>query len=66
MENNELIEFEYPIVKSLEKINSFNIEKFKSIKKKLIGIKGQYLLFDDNHVLNIRKYSGYNFTIKIL
>lgn len=66
LKNNELIEFEYPIAKSLEKINSFNIEKFKSIKKKLIGIKGQYLLFDDNHVLNIRKYSGYNFTIKIL
>ena len=61
-----MIDLKYPIIKNLEKIKSFNIEKFKTIKKNLIGIKGQYLMFDDNHVLNVRKYTGYNFTIKIL
>ena len=65
LNNEDMIELKYPIIKNLEKIKSFNIEKFKTIKKKLIGIKGQYLMFDDNHVLNVRKYTGYNFTIKI-
>ena len=66
LKNEDIIELKYPIIKNLEKIKSFNIEKFKSIKESLIGIKGQYLMFNDNHVLNVRKYSGYNFTIKIL
>jgi len=66
LNNADMIDLKYPIIKNLEKIKSFNIEKFKTIKKKLIGIKGQYLMFDDNHVLNVRKYTGYNFTIKIL
>ena len=66
LNNEDMIDLEYPIIKNLEKIKSFNIEKFKTIKKILSGIKGQYLMFDDNHVLNVRKYTGYNFTIKIL
>ena len=66
LNNEDMIDLKYPIIKNLEKIKSFNIEKFKTIKKNLIGIKGQYLMFDDNHVLNVRKYTGYNFTIKIL
>lgn len=65
LNNENIVELKYPIINNLEKIKSFNIEKFKSIKKKLIGIKGQYLMFDDSHVLNVRKYTGYNFTIKV-
>jgi len=65
LNNENIVELKYPIIINLEKIKSFNIEKFKSIKKKLIGIKGQYLMFDDSHVLNVRKYTGYNFTIKV-
>ena len=65
LNNENIIELKYPIINNLEKIKSFNIEKFKTINKKLIGIKGQYLMFDDNHVLNVRKYTGYNFTIKV-
>ena len=41
-----------------------NTKDFKSIKvnrveARLIAIKGQYLLFDDNTVLNIRKHTGF-------
>ena len=66
LEDEKIIELKYPIIQNLDKIKSFNIEKFKSLDKKLIGIKGQYLMFDDNHVLNVRKYTGYNFTISNL
>ena len=65
LNDENIIELKYPIINNLEKIKSFNIEKFRTINKKLIGIKGQYLMFDDNHVLNVRKYTGYNFTIKV-
>ena len=65
LNDENIVELKYPIINNLEKIKSFNIEKFKTINKKLIGIKGQYLMFDDNHVLNVRKYTGYNFTIKV-
>jgi hypothetical protein len=27
---------------------------------KITGIKGQYILFEDNRVLNIRKFGGYS------
>ena len=66
LKDEKLIELKYPVIQNLDKIKSFNIEKFKSLDKKLIGIKGQYLMFDDNHVLNVRKYTGYNFTISNL
>ena len=29
------------------------------IEEKLVGIKGQYLLFDNNTVFNVRRHSGY-------
>ena len=59
------IRLKYPLIKNLEKIKSFNIEKLKIIENELIGVKGQYLLFKNNYVLNIRKYTGYNFTISL-
>ena len=35
------------------------------IEGRLWGIKGQYLIFDDGSVLNIRKHNGYNITLEI-
>ena len=65
LDDEQIIELKYPLIKNLEKIKSFNIEKLKIIENELIGIKGQYLLFRDNYVLNVRKYTGYNFTISL-
>lgn len=63
--DEEIIELKYPIIQKLDKIKSFNIEKLESIEEDLIGIKGQYLLFNNNYVLNIRKYTGFNFTVTL-
>ena len=49
----------YPILSYPEKIKSISFDKQNIFKDKLIGIKGQYLLFENNHVLNIRKHTGY-------
>ncbi len=57
--NNHVTELVYPVSKYPEKIKSLNFDKEASISGVLTGIKGQYLLFEDNRVINIRKFGGY-------
>ena len=63
--DNTVINFKYPIKGSPEKIKSINMDKINLFKGILTGIKGQYLIFDNENVLNIRKYTGYIFNLKI-
>ena len=49
----------YPVEKYPEKVKSVSFDKQAEIEGRLAGIKGQYLIFDDNRVLNIRKHNGY-------
>jgi len=53
-----LTEITYPVMAYPEKIRSVDLDKTGAIEGTLIGIKGQYLLFDTG-VVNIRKYGGY-------
>ncbi|MCX7569033.1 DUF2797 domain-containing protein [Tumebacillus sp. DT12] len=55
---DELYEFTYPILETLEKIKSLSFDKETTISGKLLGIKGQYLILDCG-VLNMKKHSGY-------
>ncbi len=50
---------EYPVFTYPEKISSLSFDSQPKISGKLTGIKGQYLLFGDGSVLNIRKHNGY-------
>ncbi len=54
----EPVSINYPVTKYPEKINSFNFDKESVIEGKLLGIKGQYLIFD-NGVINLRRFGGY-------
>ena len=49
----------YPVERYPEKVKSVGFDKQPEIEGRLVGIKGQYLIFDDNRVLNIRKHNGY-------
>ncbi len=49
----------FPVEKYPEKVKSINLDKLPEFEKMLVGIKGQYLIFDDNYVINIRKHNGY-------
>lgn len=53
------VRIEYPIVSYPEKITSLNFDKDPVVEGTLLGIKGQYLIFDTG-VLNMRRFSGYN------
>ena len=59
--DNTIYEIKYPIIDFLPSnmIKSVNLDKTPKISGKLIGIKGQYLIFDTGQVLNVRKFSGF-------
>jgi len=59
IDDNEILEISYPVIEYPEKVNSFSFDKENRIEGKLIGIKGQYLIFEGGIVLNIRKHNGY-------
>lgn len=59
LSDSEVYEFDYPVRQYPEKVKSINLDKEKSIEGTLTGIRGQYLYFDHENVINLRKYSGY-------
>jgi hypothetical protein len=58
-EENEVMELNYPVAAYPEKVRSMGFDKKPVIEGELAGIKGQYLIFKDGGVLNIRKHGGY-------
>ena len=54
----EPVRFSYPVLRYPTKVVSLNPEKQPDLSGTLLGIKGQYLIFDSG-VLNIRKHGGY-------
>ncbi|MDO6460030.1 DUF2797 domain-containing protein [Granulosicoccaceae sp. 1_MG-2023] len=51
-------EINYPVLEYPGKIVSHNFDKNPDVSGILLGIKGQYLIFDTG-VINVRKYTGY-------
>lgn len=58
-ENDEVVTLNFPVISYPEKVKSLSLDKDKLIQGRLAGIKGQYIIFDDGRVLNIRKHEGY-------
>lgn len=62
--DNTVTSISYPVMKYPEKVTSMKLDKVPEIEKRLVGIKGQYLMFDDNTVMNMRSHAGYQITIE--
>jgi len=58
IENNAETHLQFPVEFYPEKPNSLNLKKQIEYSGKLVGIKGQYLIFEDNTVFNIRANEG--------
>ena len=58
IENNSETNLNFPVKKYPEKPKSLNLQKTPSFKGKLVGIKGQYLIFEDEMVFNVRSNEG--------
>jgi hypothetical protein len=64
-DDDRVWEFRYPVQQIPEKLNSVSFDKETLIGGVLSGIKGQYLLFRDGNVLNIRKHNGYFLEVEV-
>lgn len=60
----EVLDIAYPVEAYPKKISSFNLDKNPIAEGTLIGIKGQYLMFDTG-VINIRKYTAYQLSVSV-
>lgn len=56
--DEEVVDLHFPVSEYLTKISSFNFDKQPIISGTLLGIKGQYLIFDSG-VINMRKFGSY-------
>ncbi len=62
-EEDQITLIRYPVLSWPERIKAVSLDKQDTIEACLTGIKGQYLLFEDGEVLNIRKHGGYVITL---
>ena len=64
LEREEPQDFSYPVKEYPTKVSSLNLDKQPTIQGVLMGIKGQYLIFDSG-VINMRKYGGYQLSLSV-
>jgi len=62
LHDTPVLEIRYPVEAYPAKITSFNLDKNPIAEGTLLGIKGQYLIFDTG-VINIRKYTAYQLAV---
>ncbi len=65
IENNTETHLQFPVLQYPEKVKSLNLDKTPNYTGILKGIKGQYLIFEDNTVFNVRSNEGYYVGLRI-
>jgi hypothetical protein len=65
IENKKETTLNFPVIKYPLKPKSLNLVKEQSFTGKLVGIKGQYLIFEDETVFNVRANEGLVVSINV-
>lgn len=63
--DNSIYTFEYPVLSYPEKIKTLNLLKQREFEGILVGIKGQYWIFEDGTAWNVRGHEGFYVQIEI-
>lgn len=58
-EKDDVYDLYFPVLNYPKKVTSLNLDKSPNFSGKLTGIKGQYLIFEDGTVFNVRTFEGY-------
>ncbi len=58
-QNTEEVHLDFPVEQYPAKVKSLSLDKTSHFTGILKGIKGQYLIFEDGTVFNVRSYEGY-------
>ena len=61
----KIIQMDFPVLQYPKKVTSLNLEKTPNFAGKLTGSKGQYLLFEEGTVFNVRTFEGYVVTMSL-
>lgn len=59
LSDEKVLHINFPVNEYPVKVKSLSFDKTPVIEGRLMGIKGQYLLFEGGNVLNIRKHQAY-------
>ncbi len=62
----ELFQIDFPVSEAPEKVKSLNLIKTPEYTGTLKGVKGQYLIFEDDTVFNVRANEGLVISIEVL
>ncbi len=57
-EQSKPLDIVYPVKRYPSRVSSLNLSKTSTYKGRLAGIKGQYWIFEDNTVFNVRSNEG--------
>lgn len=63
-DDDEVSEMAYPVLEYPVKVKSMGLDKNPVLSGVLKGIKGQYLIFEEGKVMNVRNHSGYRITLR--
>lgn len=61
----QVINITYPVNAYPQKVKSLNLLKQSHLTGKLKGIKGQYLIFEDSTVFNVRSHEGFVVNVNV-
>jgi ribosomal protein S14 len=65
LNSSKEIHMDFPVLQYPEKVKSLNLDKQPEYSGTLLGIKGQYLIFSDHTVMNVRGNEGYVISLQI-
>lgn len=60
LDDQPAVHIHYPVLAWPPKVASVQLGRTPEVGGRLIGIKGQYLIWEDGRVLNVRNHSGYH------
>ena len=62
--SDEITHIQFPVSHYPEKVKSVTFKKETEARGILAGMKGQYLIFDDGRVFNVRSHQGYSVEVR--
>lgn len=65
VEDDTIYNFIYPSEIYPTNVSSINLQKTAAIEGVLTGIKGQYLIFDNEYVFNVRRHTSFEIELNI-
>lgn len=66
IEENEETHINFPVSRYPEKLKTLNLDKTQAYEGVLKGVKGQYLIFEDDTVFNVRSWEGYVVRLEVI